>query len=789
MASRSSGAAPTLLVEAEVRASNLARHAQEAQEVAEKDALEASCLRDHARKLTAELATCHARTSQAQESAVSAQASAMAALDKAVGEVKGLSKQKLEEVRSLTSPTPILQRAVGLVYCLLHPDKALKYKTLENIPWKQILAPMLKGDDLIHSLTNFTSMLSHETHPLVAYPAVLELIAHNVCEEPAATDTPRSERGSSSPKRKSSKSIASKHAAQLLRAHSKLSLASTASTCSTDSLVPPSGSVGGIVQCRSPSFGSGPELFQRSGSKRSSVATALLGTDGRLTVDAVEFSSTAVASLFRWVLSQLQYARKLQEFGSTDFACQVNAAKEKTEQLERAEAEAHVAAENAEVQATCAEDNAKRSRVRANSLTLEAGEASAEVETLKQKQVAEEAEMAAMLAAEAARQQRAERAERRRVAEEAAEMRRSQETSSSPQARGMYIPLSSPQERGVAPEEQEPKLEAVLEHGQVAVSEFEVEVRERITFAQNSTQMSSFATRAVQGVMKIMNDNSDLKICVEGHGGPDESASISTKRANAVLDLLVKQGVPRHRLRVAGFGSSFPYEGDGSSARVEFSVIQEISIKGTVQFSPCSSDLTFASRPLLEKIVALLVARPCLRVRVEGHTCNAPNWGCSNQELSQERAHNIVRYMVDHGVESERLAPVGFGEHLPCVPNSSHSSKAQNRRVEFHVLQRETVQGLKDLDREKVQVDVHGLQQLERTATGASVSLSRPIRVAAADLLVRLGAEWPVQRLLYIAARKENPQKCMLALLPEDCSVRIMRFYFFLGCSSLAESR
>merc|ERR1719326_2202596 len=114
-------------------------------------------------------------------------------------------------------------------------------------------------------------------------------------------------------------------------------------------------------------------------------------------------------------------------------------------------------------------------------------------------------------------------------------------------------------------------LEEVLEHGQVAVSEVEVEIRERITFAQNSTEMSSFATGAVQGVMKIMNGNSDLKICVEGHCRPDESASVGTKRANAVLELMVKQGVPRHRLRVAGFGSAFPFDGDGCSARVEFS--------------------------------------------------------------------------------------------------------------------------------------------------------------------------------------------------------------------------
>merc|ERR1711924_37992 len=83
------------------------------------------------------------------------------------------------------------------------------------------------------------------------------------------------------------------------------------------------------------------------------------------------------------------------------------------------------------------------------------------------------------------------------------------------------------------------------------------------------------------------------------------------------------------------------------------------------------------------------------------------------------------------------------------------------------------------------EIDEHGLRQLERTATGAAVGLSRPIRVAAADLLVRLKADWPVQRLLLIAARLENPCSCPLAHLPEDCVFRILRLYFMLGCSSL----
>lgn len=299
--------------------------------------------------------------------------------------------------------------------------------------------------------------------------------------------------------------------------------------------------------------------------------------------------------------------------------------------------------------------------------------------------------------------------------------------------------------------------------------------------------MSSFATRAVHGVLKVIEGSNDTKLCIEGHSRPDEDSSIATKRANAVLEHLVSQGVPRHRLRVAGFGSSCPDESGECDGRVEFSVIQEISIKGTVQFSQCSDSLTSASGPLLDKVVALLVARPCLRVRVEGHTDSSPNWGCSNLELSQGRSQNVVEYLSQHGVDESRLAAVGFGDKLPRLPNSTSDGRSKNRRVEFHVLQKDTIQGLQNVlgqHNRRTQVDEHGLRQLERTATGVALGLSLPIRVAAADLLVRLQADWPIQRLFHLAARLEDPARSPVAQLPDDCVQRILRMYFLLGCSS-----
>ena len=39
-------------------------------------------------------------------------------------------------------------------------------------------------------------------------------------------------------------------------------------------------------------------------------------------------------------------------------------------------------------------------------------------------------------------------------------------------------------------------------------------------------------------------------------------------------------------------------------------------------------------------------------------------------------------------VEKERLSWKGYGETKPLVPNTSEANRAQNRRVEFRVLER-----------------------------------------------------------------------------------------------------
>ena len=63
-----------------------------------------------------------------------------------------------------------------------------------------------------------------------------------------------------------------------------------------------------------------------------------------------------------------------------------------------------------------------------------------------------------------------------------------------------------------------------------------------------------------------------------------------------------------------------------------------------------------------------------------------------NQQLSMERAHAVVKYLIDNGIDQARLAHQGFGETKPDAPNEDEEGKDNpegrqlNRRVESMIV-------------------------------------------------------------------------------------------------------
>ena len=84
----------------------------------------------------------------------------------------------------------------------------------------------------------------------------------------------------------------------------------------------------------------------------------------------------------------------------------------------------------------------------------------------------------------------------------------------------------------------------------------------------------------------------------------------------------------------------------------------------------------------LNEVVSVMKANPDLRVEADGHTCDLGREKY-NQKLSERRAKAVVDYLVNNGIDPQRLSWKGFGETQPAYPNTSEENRAKNRRVEL----------------------------------------------------------------------------------------------------------
>ncbi len=108
----------------------------------------------------------------------------------------------------------------------------------------------------------------------------------------------------------------------------------------------------------------------------------------------------------------------------------------------------------------------------------------------------------------------------------------------------------------------------------------------------------------------------------------------------------------------------------------------------TIQFATASTDITPASKAILNRAAAVmrpaLRGNPRLKVSVDGHTDDQGDAG-RNQTLSEGRATAVLEYLANAGVPLGRLSAKGYGEDRPVASNGTDKGRIANRRIEFSV--------------------------------------------------------------------------------------------------------
>jgi outer membrane protein OmpA-like peptidoglycan-associated protein len=114
-----------------------------------------------------------------------------------------------------------------------------------------------------------------------------------------------------------------------------------------------------------------------------------------------------------------------------------------------------------------------------------------------------------------------------------------------------------------------------------------------------------------------------------------------------------------------------------------------IKINDVIFFDTGKATIQDRSFDLLDELGKVIAEHPEIKkIRVEGHTDNKGD-DLSNLKLSQARAESVAAYLKSHGIDGSRLDAAGFGEMRPIATNDTEDGRAQNRRVEFIIVDRD----------------------------------------------------------------------------------------------------
>jgi peptidoglycan-associated lipoprotein len=104
----------------------------------------------------------------------------------------------------------------------------------------------------------------------------------------------------------------------------------------------------------------------------------------------------------------------------------------------------------------------------------------------------------------------------------------------------------------------------------------------------------------------------------------------------------------------------------------------------TVHFPYDSSNLDSEAKGVLKSNASILKSNSNLKIQIEGH-CDARGGIQYNLALGERRAKSVKDYLVDAGVNANRLSTISYGKERLLDPGTNDEANAKNRRANFVV--------------------------------------------------------------------------------------------------------
>jgi len=163
---------------------------------------------------------------------------------------------------------------------------------------------------------------------------------------------------------------------------------------------------------------------------------------------------------------------------------------------------------------------------------------------------------------------------------------------------------------------------------------------------------------------------------------PTQSKSSTSRDQNEMLEQHVAE------LRADVLATMDESEKDGflisnGQRRLVFTLGERIT------FNLGEATLLEAYQPIFIRIAGFIASKPEYQVVVSGHTDDRPiqtKKYPSNLELSASRAINVAKFLIENGVDPQRVSIQGFSEYRPLLENTTPQNRQKNRRVEIALI-------------------------------------------------------------------------------------------------------
>jgi outer membrane protein OmpA-like peptidoglycan-associated protein len=179
---------------------------------------------------------------------------------------------------------------------------------------------------------------------------------------------------------------------------------------------------------------------------------------------------------------------------------------------------------------------------------------------------------------------------------------------------------------------------------------------------------------------------------------------LAMRRVNAVSKTLRKNAIGlSDQLETKGFGKRFDQsavQADNRKVDIYFQLKEEkMSAKITqmkvgdklrlknLNFYNRSGVVLPKSEPVLAELLQIMQQNPKLKIQIQGHICCQPQGDV--EDISTLRCKTVYNYLVENGIDKNRLSYKGFGNTMPLypIPERNEFESNENRRVEIQIIE------------------------------------------------------------------------------------------------------